>query len=60
MLLLEVAMYIKDIQEEECETAIKVSFIDLPNRKGEDPSYQRGAKRPIIAILTACWGQSSV
>lgn len=43
MVLLEVAMYIKDIQEEECETAIKVNFIDPQNGKaaeGEDPSYQ--------------------
>ena len=33
MVLLEVAMYIKDIQEEECETAIKVNFIDPQNGK---------------------------
>ena len=54
MVLLEVAMYIKDIQEEECETAIKVNFIDPQNGKaaeGEDPSNIKQHE----TILTACW-----
>ena len=54
MVLLEVAMYIKDIQEEECETAIKVNFIDPQNGKaaeGDDPSNIKQHE----TILTACW-----
>ena len=61
MLLLEVAMHIKDIQEDECETAIKVKFRDPPNRKvaeskGRDPMRpKRLICQQFIRITLACW-----